>query len=53
MNKHHVRYKGQPEEQEDWELEIASAYHKALSHIQRSKATDELYARIINNMHSL
>ncbi|MHA2113278.1 MAG: hypothetical protein ACXADW_14140 [Candidatus Hodarchaeales archaeon] len=54
INNHHIRYRGQKkEEQKDWELDLAATEHKAISHVQRSKANEELYARMINNLHSL
>jgi hypothetical protein len=53
INNHHIRYKSKDGKVKDWELDLAATEHKAISHVQRSKANQELYARMINHLHSL
>lgn len=47
INNHHIKYK--PE----WVVELAALEHKAISVIQRSNASMDLYSRVTNFVHSL
>ena len=47
LNNHHISY--DPE----WEVNVSPHFHKYISIVQRTKATNDSYATLINELHSI